>query len=55
MKYLLTADKMVMVGGSIITVKAGSFETTEKELCSALDGATGVSQVKSVKKQVKAS
>jgi hypothetical protein len=44
---------MVMVGGSIITFKAGEFETTDDETCKALEGATGVEQVKQVKKKKK--
>jgi hypothetical protein len=53
MKFKLTADKMVMIDGKIITIKAGDFETTDKATCEALQTVTCATQVK-VKKQKKA-
>ena len=53
MKFNLTADKMVMVNGKIITIKAGNFESTDKATCEALQAVKCATQVK-VKKQRKA-
>jgi hypothetical protein len=54
MKFLAEAEKMVVVGGSIITIRAGTFETTDTATCDALMNVRGVKQVKTVKKQKKA-
>ena len=54
MKFDLAADKMVMVDGTIITIKAGKFETTDKVICNALVNANGVKQIKQDRKQKKA-
>ena len=46
MKFDVTADKMVMIDGKIITIKAGKLDTTDKALIAALGTCKGVSQAK---------
>lgn len=45
MKFEVTAQKMVIVGGSIVTIKAGELESTDEALCKALQGAKGVNVI----------
>ena len=54
MLFSVTADKMVMIGGKIVTIKAGEFETTDKSLIEHLGKIKGVSEQKEVKAKAKA-
>ena len=42
MKFNVKADTMVIFNGKIKTIKAGEFETADKELCSLLENVKGV-------------
>ena len=48
MLFSVTADKMVMIDGKIITIKAGDFETTNKPLIEHLSKIKGVIEKKEV-------
>ena len=50
MKFDVTDEKMVMIDGKIITIKAGKFETTDKAICETLQKVKGFKQVKQRKK-----
>lgn len=49
----VTADKMVIIDGKIVTIKAGKFETTDKVLSDSLLKCKGISQEQEQKKQSK--
>ena len=49
----VTADKMVIIDGKIVTIKAGKFETTDKALSDSLLKCKGISQEQEQKKPVK--
>jgi hypothetical protein len=51
----VTADKMVMIDGKIVTIKAGKLETTDKALSDVLLKCNGISQEqeKPIKKSAK--
>lgn len=53
MVFNVTAEKMVIIDGKIITIKAGKFETTDKALSDVLLKCKGVSQEQEKKKQSK--
>lgn len=44
MVFNVTAEKMVMIDGKIVTIKAGKLETTDKLVIDALSNCKGVTQ-----------
>ena len=53
MILIVTADKMVIIDGKIVTIKAGKFGTTDKVLSDSLLKCKGISQEQEQKKQSK--
>ena len=51
MKFDLTANKMLIVNGDIVSIEAGEFETTDKALIEALKGAKDVKESKAKPKK----
>ena len=53
MKFQVAAEKLVMIDGKIITLRAGKLETTDKAFIERLSKCKGVKQLpkKSAKKQ----
>lgn len=51
MVFNIAKEKMLMIGGSIVTIKAGKFETTDDATIKALSSCFGVSKEQRSKKK----
>lgn len=49
MIFRVAADKMVIIDGKIVTIKAGEFETTDKDLIVTLGKVKGFTEAKKAK------